>query len=223
MGMKWGVRNYQPYSTVPRKSGKGGKEIGDAKTRSTRRAEAKANVKKIKKIVRSNDDKVKAHDKSVDFLSKKVNKDQLNRLNNAYNDYEKKAKECDDSINKLYKIIDDETDRYLKNNPAPKNISSRAWKDEAWYSVADDVYKNSRYKDLTSKAYGYEADKAFDRYLNVKKEISKELVGKYSDKPAITYTRGNKNKRVHSTYELLAMGAIENAEKTYDVNNKKRK
>lgn len=26
-GMHWGVRRYQPYSTVPRKSGKGGKEL----------------------------------------------------------------------------------------------------------------------------------------------------------------------------------------------------
>lgn len=31
LGMHWGVRRYQPYSTVPRKSGKGGKEIGIAK------------------------------------------------------------------------------------------------------------------------------------------------------------------------------------------------
>lgn len=31
LGMKWGVRRYQPYSVVPRKSGEGGKEIGDAK------------------------------------------------------------------------------------------------------------------------------------------------------------------------------------------------
>ncbi len=31
LGMKWGIRRYQPYSTVPRKSGKGGKEIGEAK------------------------------------------------------------------------------------------------------------------------------------------------------------------------------------------------
>lgn len=29
-GMKWGVRRYQPYSTHPRKSGKGGIEIGTA-------------------------------------------------------------------------------------------------------------------------------------------------------------------------------------------------
>lgn len=30
-GMKWGVRRFQPYSQVPRGSGKGGKEIGQAK------------------------------------------------------------------------------------------------------------------------------------------------------------------------------------------------
>lgn len=31
LGMKWGVRRYQPYSVRPRGSGKGGKEIGEAK------------------------------------------------------------------------------------------------------------------------------------------------------------------------------------------------
>lgn len=30
LGMKWGIRRYQPYDTVPRKSGKGGKEVGEA-------------------------------------------------------------------------------------------------------------------------------------------------------------------------------------------------
>jgi hypothetical protein len=31
LGMKWGIRRYQPYSVVPRKSGKGGKLVGTAK------------------------------------------------------------------------------------------------------------------------------------------------------------------------------------------------
>lgn len=31
LGMKWGIRRYQPYSVRPRSSGKGGKEIGEAK------------------------------------------------------------------------------------------------------------------------------------------------------------------------------------------------
>lgn len=33
LGMRWGVRHYQPYSTVPRESGKRGKEVGQAKKR----------------------------------------------------------------------------------------------------------------------------------------------------------------------------------------------
>lgn len=32
IGMHWGIRRYQPYSTTgPRKGGKTGKEVGDAK------------------------------------------------------------------------------------------------------------------------------------------------------------------------------------------------
>lgn len=34
LGMKWGVRRYQPYSVRGRKSGEGGKEIGEAKKKS---------------------------------------------------------------------------------------------------------------------------------------------------------------------------------------------
>ena len=51
LGMKWGVRRYQPYSLVPRKSGKGGKETGAAKkaSRNTKALNAiKASVSKLK-------------------------------------------------------------------------------------------------------------------------------------------------------------------------------
>ena len=34
LGMKWGVRRYQPYSVRGRKSGEGGKEIGEARKKS---------------------------------------------------------------------------------------------------------------------------------------------------------------------------------------------
>lgn len=40
LGMRWGVRRYQPYSVRGRKSGKGGKEIGEAR-------EAKKVLKKL--------------------------------------------------------------------------------------------------------------------------------------------------------------------------------
>ena len=67
MGMKWGIRRYQPYSLIPRKSGKGGKLLGDAKkktssgkttgssskkSRNQKSADAKAAVEKQAKTAR---------------------------------------------------------------------------------------------------------------------------------------------------------------------------
>ena len=40
LGQKWGVRRYQPYSTVPRKSGKGGKEIGGAASKTLQKTDS---------------------------------------------------------------------------------------------------------------------------------------------------------------------------------------
>lgn len=37
LGMKWGIRRFQPYSVRPRGSGKGGKEIGEAKRKPSRK------------------------------------------------------------------------------------------------------------------------------------------------------------------------------------------
>ena len=48
LGMHWGVRRYQPYSVVPRSSGKTGKEIGEANKA------AKNNVKKAYSDIRKN-------------------------------------------------------------------------------------------------------------------------------------------------------------------------
>ena len=60
LGMKWGIRRYQPYSLIPRKSGKGGKETGTAKRKGksagkpvvSKRASAKK-VSEVKKKSRN--------------------------------------------------------------------------------------------------------------------------------------------------------------------------
>ena len=36
LGMHWGIRRFQPYSTHPRKSGEGGKEVGEARKKPSR-------------------------------------------------------------------------------------------------------------------------------------------------------------------------------------------
>lgn len=59
LGQKWGIRRFQPYSTVPRGSGKSGKEVGDA---------AKAEKKRQKNIDRGE----KRLNKRMDYLAKKT-------------------------------------------------------------------------------------------------------------------------------------------------------
>lgn len=44
LGMKWGVRRYQPYSVRGRESGKGGKEVGEAKQKAKKAAKIAAGV-----------------------------------------------------------------------------------------------------------------------------------------------------------------------------------
>lgn len=55
LGMKWGIRRYQPYSTVPRGSGKRGKEIGDAKKHKSNRLSLKEYSKSKKYNYKSSD------------------------------------------------------------------------------------------------------------------------------------------------------------------------
>lgn len=66
LGMKWGVRRYQPYSEKPRGSGKGGKEIGDAKKAAKQADRA---VKKDRRDANRN-----RRSLSDDELNKRVNR-----------------------------------------------------------------------------------------------------------------------------------------------------
>ena len=105
VGMHWGVRRFQPYSLIPRKSGKGGKETGAAKkssksssntttssgkSRNQKSADAAKNreqeaktarerKEKIEKIVRSGDiNQIYEHRKE---LSDKQLKEAISRIN----------------------------------------------------------------------------------------------------------------------------------------------
>ena len=72
LGMKWGIRRFQPYSVRGRKSGESGKEIGEAKKRSKGPTHDE--------LLRSTN--AKELYKYKDQLSDKELQDRLNRLRN---------------------------------------------------------------------------------------------------------------------------------------------
>lgn len=122
LNMRWGVRRYQPYSVRGRKSGKGGREIGEArkagrgsffeKRRAKKleearvaRKQAKKDAQKEKKQREANkrealkSGSAKAVQPYVRELSNKELKDFLNRLDNekklkTYSDAERKRGEA---------------------------------------------------------------------------------------------------------------------------------
>ena len=83
LGMKWGIRRYQPYSLVPRGSGKKGREIGaaaryDSQINKAKRKIQKNNVKIAKSQSRLDSDKAKKRDEKAARLDYKISKHQSN-------------------------------------------------------------------------------------------------------------------------------------------------
>lgn len=75
LGQKWGIRRYQSYSTVPRGSGKGGKETGLARKKSRLQAKKASNSAKLAKYKAKQDSpEAKARRANIEKYSGKANK-----------------------------------------------------------------------------------------------------------------------------------------------------
>lgn len=103
LGMKWGIRRYQPYSTVPRKSGKGGKELGEAKKHKSLYSriggEARENV--IRKSLEDQEASEKYFKKEKDLIGSKV--DKKLKLESKIRQKEEKGINTDREVSELKK------------------------------------------------------------------------------------------------------------------------
>lgn len=113
LGMKWGIRRYQPYSLIPRKSGKGGKEQGAAKSSkkssggaksSSKRRSAKPVVKKSRNQ-RSAEAKAAVEQKAKTARQRKEELDKIVKSGDAKLVYEHRAdmtnKQLNDAIERI--------------------------------------------------------------------------------------------------------------------------
>lgn len=87
IGMRWGVRRYQPYSVHGRKSGKSGKEIGEAKRKGPSHDELMrtTNAKKLYKYRNQLNDK-----ELRDRVNRLQTEQQLAQLTNRGNSFSKR-------------------------------------------------------------------------------------------------------------------------------------
>lgn len=120
LGMKWGVRRYQPYSVVPRKSGESGTEVGLAKSSARKNVEsAYANAKKSYKILEKerkvqkkwsdNYNRIKENTKRDEVKDRKLYKNDQKRDKFYEKNSEKIAKANDVMNQALSKISEAET------------------------------------------------------------------------------------------------------------------
>ena len=130
LGMKWGIRRYQPYSLIPRKSGKNGKLIGDAKKKaksSNKPVVSKtASSKKVVDVKKSRNQKsaeakAKAEQEAKTARQRKESLDKLIKTGDAKSIYERRSemtqKQLQDAVNRL------NTEKQLRAIVAEQNPS----------------------------------------------------------------------------------------------------
>lgn len=157
LGMKWGVRRYQPYSTAPRKSGKSGKEVGEAKKGSSRRNYRSTGVRAA--IARHKNKKI---DASFDKWRTGVkNRDDAIEVGKRLNDARMTGnKELEKALRKEYKAAIRKNTTYRKGSvkEAVESDLSRKYLTEA------NRLKKKMDSDPTNKSYQREYNKLMSQH-----------------------------------------------------------
>lgn len=120
LGMHWGIRRFQPYSLIPRKSGKSGKETGAAKKSSKAHSETPSSAPHKSRNQKSAD-AAKAREKEAKTARER--KDQINKIvrsGDINQIYEHRKELSEGQLREAIKRIDTEKEvaaLYRKANP----------------------------------------------------------------------------------------------------------
>ena len=148
MGMKWGIRRYQPYSLIPRKSGKNGKLVGDAKKKAKSSSKTsvskKAASKKVADVKKSRNQKsaeakAAAEKQEKTARQRRESLDKLIKSGDAKSIYERRSemsqKQLQEAVNRL------NTEKQLRSIVAEQNPSKLNARVQKFSDIMDTVNK----------------------------------------------------------------------------------
>ena len=162
LGMKWGVSRYQSYSEKPRKSGKGGKEVGEAKRTTFSERQQKRNAKKVVTTgmyIDNYGNKLYNQIKDEPYYKEKLDKigRLQRRVNNAFQKWDRgrhetpddewaayqKFKELDDQLKPLYKDLSEDLFGKFADVPYRKGYHENTTATKQMYNVMNHVLYTS--------------------------------------------------------------------------------
>lgn len=170
LGMKWGIRRYQPYSLIPRKSGKGGKETGTAKKKGksagkpvvSKRASAKkvSEVKKKSRNQRSAEAKAALEKQAKTARQRRQELEKIINSGDAKQVYEHRSELTNKQLNAAIERINTEArvaSLVRQQNPSKmdklKDFAGKVNDANSVMRTGIDTYKNIKtIKDLYSDA-----------------------------------------------------------------------
>ena len=224
-GMHWGIRRYQPYKTVPRKSGKGGvykptTKAGKAKLWKTREAERQAGrYDRKEKVIQSYIDKKTkklseakkngASDKKIDKLERKIDYGQTEK---RINEKLKKAE-----LNKIKKMsIDDVSDARLKKGAwyTGQVLKSTAVKTATLAAIGGAIGAFDKSAALTAKGNAYQqkawtqkfAAQEYDRLSNEAFDTAHKNLGNFNN-GAFNKARSNMGEYAEKAIDAMSKNA----------------
>lgn len=161
LGMRWGFRRFQPYSLIPRKSGKGGQETGIAKKNSKtpksllvsglnkgKRPKADGNVpvNEVKKSRSQRSTEAKAEREAKTARQRKENIEKIINSGDINKVYEHRGELTTNQLNDAINRINTEAkviELYNQANPTRGQKFLRATKNLADYNTSvDNIYKS---------------------------------------------------------------------------------
>lgn len=220
LGMHWGIRRYQPYSTTgPRKGGKTGKEIGEA---------AKARARYVKEKAREY--KLKRREKNIERYNRKEAKRKED------NDYKrkigKKPKDFSDWTNEeLAEFIKKENliaDAQIAKNKYSRAVRERVEKPKEYLdTISRYIDTGARFlNNIDSFEKGFKAVQKLlgDEHLDLSQAITKEELKRLKglDFSKMTEEEFEKNNKITSDV-LKRAGTYAALENFRDKKTKKKK